>query len=131
MPDAILRKPGRLTAVEFDQIKKHPATALDILSNSSSFRRELPIILHHHERFDGSGYPAGLTGDDIPLGARILNVADALDAMYSSRVYDDGRSVARIRSELQRCTGTQFDPDAAEVTLKLLDSRPDLLVRQA
>lgn len=120
VPDAVLRKPGPLTAAEFDEIKRHPRIGVDILRPSGFLANELPTVLHHHERYDGSGYPAELAGRDIPLPARILAVADALDAMLSPRSYKPRFDLARARGELQRCAGTQFDPDVAAVTVEWL-----------
>lgn len=124
IPDAVLRKPGPLTPAEFELIKEHPAMAAGILRHTSFFERERPIVLHHHERFDGRGYPAGLAGEAIPLGARILCVADALDAMLSPRSYKRGYALATVRRELQRCAGHQFDPRIAELALAWLEDCP-------
>ncbi len=123
VPDAILTKPGRLTDEEFDVIRKHPETALDILGHVSFLTDERPLILHHHEHYDGNGYPHGLGGDRIPIGARVLALADAIDAMFSSRSYKPAYDTARVRSELQHCAGRHFDPDVAEVALGCIDDR--------
>ncbi len=120
VPDAILRKPGPLTADEFAVIKRHPEMAIEILGHTSYLGTELPYILHHHERFDGRGYPDGLRGDEIPLGARILNVGDSLDAMLSTRCYKRGMSLERVAAELDRCAGAQFDPEVARVAREWL-----------
>ncbi|NOS99433.1 MAG: HD domain-containing protein [Phycisphaerales bacterium] len=117
VPDAILRKPGPLNDAEYDLIKKHPHTAIRILVHNSFLSEELHWILHHHERFDGTGYPDGLAGEGIPLGARILAVADAIDAMRSDRNYRRGSDVAQIRDELRRGAGGQFDPAVVGVAL--------------
>jgi diguanylate cyclase (GGDEF)-like protein len=122
VPDAILQKPGPLTDEEYDAVKQHPQTALQILGQASFLSSELPLILHHHERYDGGGYPAGLAGDEIPFGARILAVADSLDAMFSRRSYKAGLTVDRVRRELHRCAGTQWDPAAVEAAAGFLDS---------
>ncbi|MEE8400284.1 MAG: HD domain-containing phosphohydrolase, partial [Desulfobacterales bacterium] len=87
IPDTILTKPGPLTDEEYDIVKHHPQIAIDILQHASYLENERPLILHHHERFDGTGYPDKLKGDEIPIGARILAMADALDVMFSSRSY--------------------------------------------
>ena len=121
VPDAILTKPSRLTDEEFDVIKRHPETALDILGHVSFLADERPLILHHHERYDGNGYPYGLGGDRIPIGARVLALADAIDAMFSSRSYKPAYDTARVRSELHNSAGRQFDPDVTEVALDCLD----------
>ncbi len=121
VPDAILQKPAPLTAEEFEVIKQHPQIAVDILSHASFLHNELPLILHHHERFDGRGYPAGLSGEQIPLGARILNVADSLDAMLSARTYKKAFDTEHVRAELKRCSGAQFDEEIADVALEWLE----------
>ena len=124
LPDAILTKAGSLTADEFEIVKRHPETALDILGHVSFLTDERPIILHHHEHYDGGGYPGGLAGDAIPIGARILAVADALDAMFSPRSYKPAYGVDRVRAELTAGAGRQFDPTVTEVTLDWLDKAP-------
>lgn len=126
VPDAILTKPGPLTHDEFETIKRHPVTALEILSPISFLSDERPIILYHHERYDGTGYPAGLVGERIPLGARILSVADALDTMFSPRSYKQPYGVDHVRNELKNESGKQFDPKVVDITLKLIDEQPDL-----
>ncbi|MFQ5414281.1 MAG: HD-GYP domain-containing protein [Phycisphaerae bacterium] len=113
VPDAVLTKPGPLTQDEFDVVKRHPQAAITILSHVSWLRDELPMIRHHHERFDGTGYPDGLVAADIPIGARIIAVADAIDAMLSARSYKPPCSIDRVLAELDACAGTQFDPDVA------------------
>ncbi len=127
VPDSILQKPGPLTAGEFELIKKHPETAMQILENSTSIQDELPYILHHHERFDGGGYPHGLAGNDIPLPARILCVGDSIAAMMSARSYKSEYSLDRTRSELVQCSGTQFDPVAVRAAIEWLETDPDAL----
>lgn len=127
VPDAILTKPGPLTEEEFDVIRRHPVTALEILGHVSFLADERPLILHHHERYDGHGYPAGLFGDQIPIGARVLAVADSLDAMFSPRSYKKAYGLDRVRSELASGAGRQFDPHVAEVALKWLDEAPDVI----
>jgi len=124
VPDAILTKPGPLTAEEFDVVKRHPLTALEILHDVSFLAEVRPLIRHHHERFDGGGYPDGLSGDAIPIGARILAVADALDTMLSPRIYKEAFSLDRARRELRAGSGSQFDPDVATMALRLLDEDP-------
>lgn len=121
IPDAILAKPGPLTDEEFEIIKRHPDLALDILGHVRALRSERPIILHHHERYDGKGYPEGLSGDRIPLGARIVAVTDALDTMLSARSYKKPYSIDRIRAELHANAGRQFDPEVVEVTLRWME----------
>jgi len=127
VPDRILQKPGPLTGGEYALIKKHPETALQILENSTSLQDELPYILHHHERFDGAGYPHGIAGTDIPLAARILCVGDSIAAMMSARSYKSEYSLERTRSELARCSGTQFDPVAVRAAIEWIENDPDAL----
>ncbi|MDD5762979.1 MAG: response regulator [bacterium] len=109
--EAILNKPGRLTEDEFAEIIRHPETAVRILEPIPFFRPLLPAILHHHERFDGKGYPSHLAGSDIPLASRIMAIADTFDAMTSTRAYRKALPVADAIAEVRRCSGTQFDPD--------------------
>jgi HD-GYP domain-containing protein (c-di-GMP phosphodiesterase class II) len=129
VPDAVLQKPGPLTPTEFKLIKRHPRLATTILRHASFFENALPIILHHHEWFDGSGYPEGLAGNDIPQEARILGVADALDAMLSPRSYKVGYSIQRVRRELIAFSGRQFDPQVAAVAVRWLDRQPRRFAR--
>ncbi len=127
VPDAILTKPGPLSDSEFNIIKRHPETALEILGHVSFLTDERPLILHHHERYDGNGYPAGLAGDRIPIGARILAVADALDTMFSPRTYKRPYGIDRVREELVVGAGQQFDPTVTDLTLQWLEEAPNLL----
>ncbi|MGD2107845.1 MAG: HD-GYP domain-containing protein [Phycisphaerae bacterium] len=124
VPDAILTKPGPLDDAEFALMKRHPQTAVDILGHVSFLREERPLILHHHERFDGNGYPAGLSKERIPLGARVLAVADALETMLSARSYKAPFAVGRVRDELVSGAGSQFDPNVVDATLRWLDETP-------
>ncbi len=121
IPDSILTKPGRLTAEEFEIIKQHPQIAMDILGHVSFLEAELPMILHHHERYDGTGYPKGLAGEDIPLGARVIAVADAVEVMFARRSYKDPYEVGRVRAELRQQSGRQFDPTIAAATIEWMD----------
>lgn len=126
VPDAILRKPGPLDDAEYAVIKEHPRTALRILVHASFLTEELQWILHHHERYDGRGYPDGLIGEAIPVGARVLAVADAIDAMRADRDYRPGSDIERIRQELRRCAGTQFDPVVVIAALDRVVNEKDL-----
>lgn len=117
--DNILRKPGRLTKEEYEVIKSHPEKGRQIIEPLDFLRETIPIILHHHERFDGTGYPRGLVGEAIPLGARVIAVADTFDAMTSSRAYRDARETQEAIDELTRCRKTQFDPEVVDKFLEL------------
>ncbi len=110
VPDALLQKPGQLTDEEYALVRKHPEYGWAILRNVPGFERASLLVLHHHECYDGAGYPAGLVGDEIPLGARIVAVVDAFDAMLSNRSYRKGLPLEEAVSRLQSSVGTQFDP---------------------
>jgi len=124
VPDAILVKPGRLNAEEYEIVRRHPATGMHILGHVSFLTDELPLVLHHHERHDGEGYPAGVAGRDIPIGARVIAVADALEVMLSNRSYKKPYGLTRVRGELHRASGSQFDPAVVSVALEWLDEMP-------
>ena len=117
IPDAILNKPGKLTVGEFDIMRQHPNIGSGIVSKVKALRSIDSIVRHHHERFDGRGYPDGLCGEEISLGARIVAVADAFDAMNSIRTYRSALSPHQALAEMQRCRGTQFDPDIVDILL--------------
>lgn len=119
IPDAILTKPGKLTPEEFDIIKSHAQRGYDILKDVKIQDDIADGAHYHHERYDGKGYPAGLSGKDIPQVARIIAVADAFDAMSSTRSYRKKLPLDFIVQEIERCTGTQFDPEVAEAFLEL------------
>jgi HD-GYP domain-containing protein (c-di-GMP phosphodiesterase class II) len=123
VPDAVLQKPGRLTDEEFALIKQHPEIGRRILENVSRFREYLPIIELHHEDFDGRGYPRGLRGEEVPLMARIVHVADAYDAMTSDRAYRPRMAEPRVRDILRQCAGTQFDPAIVAALLRILEAQ--------
>lgn len=110
VPSAILNKPGRMEPSEWAIIKQHPVESERIFSGVAHFRPLLPAIRHHHERMDGRGYPDGLKGDQVPLEARILAVADSFDAMTSARAYREPMSEEAALKELEKGAGTQFDP---------------------
>ncbi len=124
IPDGILNKPGKLTDEEYDIIKTHPVKGCSILEPIKAFRSLLPAIRFHHERYDGKGYPDGLTGENIPLSARILTVADSFDAMTSSRVYRKSPGVEFALKQLQEHSGTQFDPALASAFIEIIKARP-------
>ena len=126
--DHILRKPGALSADEFEQIRRHPGLGARILRKVPFLEPHLAIVELHHERPDGKGYPFGLLGDNIPLDARIVHVADAFDAMTSARAYRPARAAAVALVELQRYSGSQFDPasvDALQDALAQSSSAPE------
>jgi putative nucleotidyltransferase with HDIG domain len=110
IPDAILNKPGRLTEEEYALMKKHPEYGWAVLRQIPGLEAASLIILHHHESFDGRGYPGKLRGEDIPVGSRIVSVIDAFDAMVSSRPYRQGLPFEEARRRLREASGTQFDP---------------------
>jgi putative nucleotidyltransferase with HDIG domain len=109
----VLRKSGPLTEDELGQIRRHPVTGARLVECFDDFQAALPYVLHHHERWDGSGYPHGLQGETIPYEARLLAVVDAFDAMISRRAYRPALSVDQALAELKRCAGSQFDPELA------------------
>jgi len=109
--EAILNKPGKLTEEEFAEIVRHPEKAVEILEPIDFYKPLFPAIRHHHERFDGKGYPSHLAGKNIPLASRIMTIADTFDAMTSTRAYRKELPVADAIAEIRRCSGTQFDPD--------------------
>lgn len=125
VPDAILQKNGRLDDDEYSQIKQHPNIGIHILSHAKIFQNILPIVEHHHEKFDGTGYPGRLAGNDIPYLARIAAVADSFDAMASRRAYRNSLPLDVIIDEFERCKGTQFDPEIADVFLDILRNHRD------
>ena len=124
IPDSILSKRGPLTDEEWEPVKVHPKLGVEILRHIIDLVNCLPAILHHHERYDGKGYPSGLKGNNIPLEGRILAVADAYDAMTSPRPYREQLSSQQAINELKRCAGTQFDPELVDVFSKLIESTP-------
>ena len=119
--DDILLKPGRLTQDEYEEIKEHPAIGADIISKLGLWGREAQIIRHHHERFDGTGYPDGIKGAQIPKLARILSVADSYDAMASDRAYRKKMDKHVVLDIIIKNSGTQFDPDVVAVFLRVAD----------
>jgi len=121
IPDNILNKPGKLTDNEFNIIKSHTTLAGDILKDIQTITDVDAGAKYHHERYDGKGYPGGLSGEDIPVVARIIGIADAYDAMNSKRVYRDALAKKEIRNEIVNGSGTQFDPVFADIFLRLLD----------
>jgi len=121
IPDSILQKPAPLLPAEYEIIQRHAQIGSDLINRITSLSCIAPIILHHHERFDGYGYPHGLRGEEIPLASRILAVVDALDAMTSPRPYRAPLSLADAMHELHRGAGSQFDPAVVSLLSQVLD----------
>ncbi len=119
VPEAVLTKPGKLTKEEYDLVKMHPETGARILEGIRQMQDLIPGVLYHHESWDGNGYPHGLAGRDIPLFGRILGLADAFDAMSSDRTYRHAMPMHKVLDEVRRCSGIQFDPELADVFIKL------------
>ena len=120
IPDSILLKPGKLTPDEYSEIKNHPAIGVHILSNAAIFEDIIPIVKHHHERYDGQGYPSKLVGEKIPYFARIAAGADTFDAMTSRRTYRDALDLQIVMNEIEKNRRIQFDPQIADVFLDIL-----------
>jgi HD-GYP domain-containing protein (c-di-GMP phosphodiesterase class II) len=123
--DEVWRKPGRLSEFELAEVRRHPAAGMRLLAHLPDFRFAVPLALFHHERWDGDGYPCGKAGDAIPLEARILAVADAFDAMTSPRTYRPPVPREQALAEIDRCAGSQFDPEVARLFVETL-SRDEL-----
>src|SRR5919201_1451157 len=117
--DDVLSKEGGLDEEEFAQIREHPRVGARILLRFAAYRQALPYVLYHHERWDGNGYPTGKAGKEIPLEARLLAVADAFDAMTSDRPYRRALTHGEALAEVERCAGTQFDPEIARIFLEV------------
>jgi response regulator RpfG family c-di-GMP phosphodiesterase len=122
IPDAILLKPGRLTPEEWETMRRHPEIGKRLIGGIAFLRGAVPIIYCHHEKWDGSGYPRGLTGDEIPLGARIFSVVDAFDAMTFDRPYSKAIPFDAAQTEIKRCAGSHFDPAVVEAFLRVPDA---------
>ena len=125
IPDSILLKESKLTDDEYSEIKSHPAIGAHILCNAEVFKDIIPIVKHHHERYDGRGYPGQLKGEDIPYFARIATIADAFDAMTSKRTYRNSLPIDVVRAEIERNLETQFDPEIGKVFLDILNNDYD------
>ncbi|MFC1645956.1 HD domain-containing phosphohydrolase [Candidatus Omnitrophota bacterium] len=121
--DSILKKASSLTQGEYRIIKEHPIRSEEIISSISFLKYSTKIIRHHHERYDGKGYPDGLKGKNIELGARIINVADSYDAMISDRTYKKAFSQEKVAKEFTKCKGAQFDPEVVEAFLRIIERK--------
>lgn len=126
--DNVLTKPGKLTDEEFEIIKQHPVIGAKILMQSNYTHEMVQIVLHHHERYDGRGYPEGLKGEDIPIGARVIAIADSIDAMTSKRVYRDAMSLDYCREEIEKNLGKMYDPAIGKVVLEHWNEMVDSLL---
>jgi diguanylate cyclase (GGDEF)-like protein len=126
--EAVLHKPSKLTDEEYEYIKTHAALGGEFLATCRSLRHLAPFVRHHHERWDGRGYPDKLAGEDIPLEARILAVCDAVEAMASDRPYRKGMSLDEVIAEVKRCAGTQFDPHVAAAFVSIAERERDHLI---
>jgi HD-GYP domain-containing protein (c-di-GMP phosphodiesterase class II) len=122
IPDSILGKPGRLTDEEFEIVKRHPEFGWTVIRNLPGLEHTSLQILHHHENFDGTGYPAGLKGAEIPIGARIVSVIDAFDAMISTRPYRAGLPLQEVVRRLHESSGTQFDPLVVQAFVRIVEA---------
>jgi HD-GYP domain-containing protein (c-di-GMP phosphodiesterase class II) len=120
VPQDVLAKPSKLTGREFAIVKEHPAAGVEIIRHMKALRSANPIILYHHENYDGSGYPKGLKRDSIPLGARIMAVVSAFEAMITKKPYRVAKSIEDATDEIKKHTGTQFDPKIVDVFLKVV-----------
>jgi putative nucleotidyltransferase with HDIG domain len=122
IPDNILRKPGKLTHEEMLIMREHCYRGYQMLKKIPILSEACDIVYSHQEKFDGTGYPRGLRGDEIPLGARIFSIADTLDAITCDRPYRKAQSLDAARAEIKRCSGTQFDPEIVDVFLRMPDN---------
>jgi putative nucleotidyltransferase with HDIG domain len=123
----VLCKRGRLDDHELAQIREHPKVGAKLLLRLSALREAIPYVLYHHERWDGTGYPSGKAGEEIPLEARVLAIADAFDAMTSDRPYRRALTRDEALAEVDRCAGSQFDPELARVFLEVFGEPVDEL----
>ena len=126
VPDAVLQKQGKLTEDEWQQMKKHPEYGANILKKSHRLSELSEIVLMHHERFDGKGYPFGKSGDEIPLGARIIAICDSIDAMTSNRCYRKSLSFETCYNEIKINLGKMYDP---EIGIKVLDNWKNIIAK--
>jgi HD-GYP domain-containing protein (c-di-GMP phosphodiesterase class II) len=132
IPDEILRKPSALTKEEFEVVMSHPSLGAEILAASQALQSLIPIVRHHHERYDGKGYPDQVKGENVPIEARVLALADAVEAMASDRPYRSALDYESIVREVKINSGTQFDPKVARAFLEILhDEGEAFLVNSA
>ena len=131
VPDTVLHKPRRLTAEEYEVMKRHPVLGIEIVSPIKELAVALPVINHHHERFDGTGYPDGLRGEDIPLVGRVVAVADAFDSMIRDRPYGYGMDEEAALKEIEDNSGTQFDPQIVRILREVLEDASNIRVDSA
>jgi putative nucleotidyltransferase with HDIG domain len=122
IPDSILLKPEKLTDDEWNIMKSHSAIGAEMLNKSKQLSSISNIVLHHHERFDGKGYPQGLKGYDIPFGSRIIAICDSVDAMLHKRAYRNAMTVEACKNEIQKNIGLMYDPDIAQCMLDHWDN---------
>ncbi|MCS6777157.1 MAG: HD domain-containing phosphohydrolase [Chloroherpetonaceae bacterium] len=131
IPDHILYKPGPLTAEEWDEMRRHALTGYQMCAPIPALQQAALIVRHHHERWDGTGYPDGLRGAQIPPGARLFAIADALDAITAGRPYRPAQPFAVAREEIRRCRGTQFDPELVDLFLSIPEETWETIHRRA
>ena len=130
VPDAIINKPAKLTDEEYAIIQNHPVIGAKILKNITEYPKLITGARWHHERYDGKGYPDGISAEEIPKEARIIAVADAYDAMSSRRSYRDVLPQSQVRTEVEKGKGTQFDPELVEIMLNIIDEDTDYQMRE-
>lgn len=123
VPDAVLKKADNFTAEEYEEMKKHVDIGADIISAMKTLGQGADWVRYHHERWDGTGFPEGLKGEEIPLEARIIACADAFDAMTTDRPYKERMTYEEAKEEIVRCSGTQFDPEIVKVMVKIIDEK--------
>lgn len=122
VPDNILKKPGKLTDDEYSEIKNHPSIGAHILAPATIFQEIIPIVKHHHEKYDGNGYPSKLKGEEIPYLARIAAIADTFDAMTSKRIYRNELPIEVVKEEFLKNKGIQFDPNLVDIFINILEN---------